>query len=289
MLTDWASFPGRQGVALQGRARTSAESGFDAVAVENADGGGAFVIVCDHASNRFPPEYGFLGLDEPARVAHIAWDPGALGVSRHLSSLLDAPLVHCTVSRLVIDCNRPLDAPDLIAATSETTTIPGNANLTDADRRRRIAAVHVPFHDAIDALVEARLAAGRATALIGVHSFTRVYRGVARPWEAGLIFDRNRRLADVLIEGLRAEGLNVGVNQPYAPADRVYYTLSRHGEARGLDCAMLEIRNDLVRSDDDEAEWATRIAGILSGVMLSEIKDVRSAASGNRIRAVGGA
>ena len=240
----------------------------DPAIVENAGGSGDFVLVCDHASNRFPAEYGFLGLPPAAREAHIAWDPGALGVSRHLSRLLDAPLVYSTVSRLVIDCNRPLDAPDLIATVSETTAIPGNASLSSAERRRRIAAVHKPFHDAIDELVDRRLSARRATALIGMHSFTPAYRGVRRTWEVGIIFDRNRRLADRLIDGLRAERLNVGVNEPYSPADRVYYTLSRHAEARGLDCAMIEIRNDLVHGAEEQASWARRLAKMVSGTTV---------------------
>jgi predicted N-formylglutamate amidohydrolase len=247
-------------------AHTSAERVLDSVAVENADGRGAFVLVCDHASNRFPPEYGLLGLSAEQREMHIAWDPGALAVSRHLSHMLDVPLVYSTVSRLVIDCNRSLDAPDLIAAVSETTTIPGNASLSPAERQRRIAAIHEPFHNAIDKLVEERLSAGRATALIGMHSFTPVYRGVGRPWEVAFIFNRNRRLSDLLIQGLKADGLNVGVNEPYSPADRVHYTLSRHAEARGLDCAMIEIRNDLVRTQRAEMEWAKRISGLLEPV-----------------------
>lgn len=252
----------------------AATGAIDPVAAENRGGGGRFVILCDHAANRFPPEFGFLGLEPSAREAHIAWDPGALGVSRCLAGILDAPLVYATVSRLIIDCNRALDAPDLIPALSETTAIPGNSALTDAQRRHRIAAIHEPFHRAIDELVESRLAAGRAPALIAIHSFTPVYRGVARPWEASLIFDRNRRLADVLVEGFRAAGLNVGVNEPYSPADRVYYTLSRHAEARGLDCAMIEIRNDLVRTARDETEWAERIAGILRTIESTKAERV---------------
>lgn len=248
-------------------ARKSAEPDSDAVGLENNDGRGAFVIVCDHASNRFPPEYGNLGLSPEAREEHIAWDPGALGISRRLSKMLDAPLVYSTVSRLIIDCNRALDAPDLIPAVSETTEVPGNSALSDAERRRRIEAIHEPFHRAIDAVIDRRLAFGRATALIGMHSFTRVYRGVERPWQTSLIFDRDRTLTDALIAGFAAEGLSVGVNEPYSPADRVYYTLSRHAEERGLDCAMIEIRNDLVRSERAEAEWAERIAGILSSAV----------------------
>jgi predicted N-formylglutamate amidohydrolase len=264
----------------------AATGAIGAVAVENRGGAGGFVIVCDHASNRFPPEFGFLGLSPADLDAHIAWDPGALGVARNLSRLLDAPLVYGTVLRLILDCNRPLDAPDLIAPISESTPIPGNAALVESERRRRIAAIHEPFHRAVDEVVEGRLNAGRATTLIAVHSFTPVYRGVPRPWEIGILFDRSRRLADVLITGLEADGLNVGVNQPYSPADRVYYTLSRHAEARGLDCAMIEIRNDLVRTQDSELEWAERIGRIASAADRAGINDMHSTGSRGQSRAV---
>jgi predicted N-formylglutamate amidohydrolase len=238
-------------------------------AVENPAGAGPFVIVCDHASNFIPPEYGMLGLGAAERAAHIAWDPGALGVSARLARALDAPLVHCTVSRLVIDCNRTLDAPDLIAETSELTAIPGNAGLSDLDRRSRIAAVHAPYHAALEALVDARLDAGRPSALVAVHSFTPVYRGVSRPWEIGVVFDRDRSLADPLIAAFRSEGLTVGVNEPYSPADRVYYTLTRHAEGRGLACVMLEIRNDLIRDEAGQAAWAGRIGAHLASIAAS--------------------
>jgi predicted N-formylglutamate amidohydrolase len=268
-------------------ARDGAGSGFAAVGRENADGRGAFVIVCDHASNRFPPEFGFLGLSPAEREAHIAWDPGALGVAQHLSRLLDAPLVYGKVSRLIIDCNRDPGAPDAIVEKSVVSgvAIPGNAALPDSERRRRIATVHEPFHRAIDDLVEARLNAGRVTALIAVHSFTPALGGIERPWEIGILFDRSRHLADLLIGGLKASGLNVGVNQPYSPADRVYYTLSRHAEARGLDCAMIEIRNDLVRAAASEMEWANRIAAIVSAANLTSIKDIHSTGSRSQGRA----
>jgi predicted N-formylglutamate amidohydrolase len=254
-------------VVLQGVAEgTVRPSGIDSVAVENAEGAGAYVILCDHASNRFPPEFGDLGLVAEDREAHIAWDPGALGVSRHLSELLDAPLAYPTVSRLIVDCNRSLDAPNLIAALSERTIVPGNARLTDTERRRRIAAVHEPYHRAIEALVASRLAAGRETALVAVHSFTPVYHGIARPWQVGILFDRDRRLADRLIADLAADGLTVGANEPYSPADGVYYTLSRHAESRGLACVMIEIRNDLLIGAAEQRAWAARLAAALGGV-----------------------
>lgn len=236
----------------------------DSVRVENSAGAGRFVIVCDHAANHFPAAYKFLGLPQTARDAHVAWDPGALGVSRHLARRLDAPLVHSTVSRLVIDCNRALDAPDLICAMSESIPVPGNASISEPERRRRIAAVHEPYHAAIDALLKQRLKAGLPTSVIAVHSFTPIYRGVSRPWQVGIIFDRDRRLADILVGGLKAEGFNVGVNEPYSPADGVYYTLACHAEARGLAAAMVEIRNDLIGTDAEQRVWAERLAALLA-------------------------
>jgi predicted N-formylglutamate amidohydrolase len=238
----------------------------DPAVVENRDGGGRFVILCDHASNFIPPEYASLGLGATERTAHIAWDPGAIEVARELARKLDAPLVYATVSRLVVDCNRPPDAPDLIAATSETTAIPGNAAVSDAERRRRIGTVHAPYHAAIDKLIGERVAAGRGAALIAIHSYTPIYRGVPRPWEVGVIFDRDRRIADPLIAALKTEGLKVGVNEPYSPADRVYYTLARHAEARGLAPAMIEIRNDLIASADQQRDWARLLARMLGGL-----------------------
>jgi predicted N-formylglutamate amidohydrolase len=250
---------------VEALAKTGVEArAAEPVAVENHAATGPFLVLCDHASNAIPPEYDSLGLGFAERAGHIAWDPGALAVSRQLASELDATLVHCTVSRLVIDCNRSLDAPDLIASTSETTTIPGNTALSDAERRRRIASVHAPYHAAIERLVDDRLDCGRAIAIIAVHSFTPVYRGVRRPWDIGIVFGPDRRLADPLIEGLRAASFTVGINEPYSPADRVYYTLTRQAESRGLAAAMIEIRNDLIATDEQAKAWGTCLAALLA-------------------------
>ena len=158
-----------------------------------------------------------------------------------MAAALDAVLVQSCVSRLVIDCNRPLDAPDLIPAVSETTEIPGNRNLGADERARRIALAHAPFHEAIDDVVAERLKAGRQTRIVSVHSFTPIYKGVRRPWHIGIIHDDDRRLAEPLIEALKAMSVTVGVNEPYSPADRVYYTLERHARSRGL--ALRDDRN----------------------------------------------
>ena len=239
----------------------------DAVDVFNGEGRGRIVLACDHASNFVPAEYGTLGLDAGEFQRHIAWDPGALPVARHMASLLEAPLVASRISRLVIDCNRPADAPDLIPEISETTVVPGNRGLDAGERARRIALAHQPFHAAIGELLDRRSRSGLESWLVSVHSFTPVYKGVARPWEIGIIHDEDERLAGPFIDGLRAiAGLTVGVNEPYSPADRVYYTLERHARARKIPCAMIEIRNDEVKDEKTQRKWAEMLAGIFAAL-----------------------
>jgi predicted N-formylglutamate amidohydrolase len=248
-------------------ARSAAEGAFEAVRVSNRDGAGPYLLVCDHASNFIPAHFGTLGLENSELSRHIAWDPGALPVIRRMADALDATLVESCVSRLVIDCNRPLDAPDLIAELSETTAVPGNENLTDAQRQERIALSWQPFHDTIEEVVAERLVKGMETRLVSVHSFTPVYKGVSRPWHIGIIHDEDDSLAAPMIKGLQAvDGITVGVNEPYSPADRVYFTLEQHGRSRGLACAMIEIRNDEIMEQSGQRKWADLLTGILAGL-----------------------
>jgi predicted N-formylglutamate amidohydrolase len=221
------------------------------------------VILCDHASNRIPEDYASFGFAEDALQTHIAWDPGALAVARLLSAKLDAPLFWPDASRLIIDCNRAADARTLIVVESEGRPVPANRGLSEEERSRRLANIHAPYHAAIDACLKSRMAEGRPTALIAIHSFTPVYLGNARPWQIGILFDDDRRLADPLISGLKADTtLTVGINQPYSPADGVYYTLSRHAGPRGLPAAMIEIRNDEIGDEAGALSWADRLARI---------------------------
>jgi predicted N-formylglutamate amidohydrolase len=233
------------------------------VVVEHAGRAGPFVILVDHASNFVPEVYGGLGLGEADLARHIAWDPGALPVARLMAEALDAPLVRATRSRLLIDLNRDPAAPDSICTLSETTAIPGNRDLSDLERARRVRDIYDPYHAAVDDLVAGRLAAGLPTALVALHSFNPVYRGVARPWPVGILFDEDRRLADPLVADLRSQGFLVGENEPYGPWDRVYHTLERHGRSRGLPVVMIELRNDGIADPEGQQAWAARLAGSL--------------------------
>lgn len=238
------------------------------VRVTNPDGAGPCIILCDHASNYVPDGFGSLGLKDSDLQKHIAWDPGALGVSAVMSRLLDAPLVESCISRLIIDCNRPLNAPDLVPSLSEMTTIPANENLSDAARQERIELSHKPYHAAIERLVQERKAAGMPEPVfVAVHSYTPIYRGVERPWHVGVIHDADERVAAPLIAGLQALGrYDVGINEPYSPADRVYYTLERHASAYGLPAVMIEIRNDLVTTAAEEKGWGEQFSALLNDI-----------------------
>jgi predicted N-formylglutamate amidohydrolase len=237
------------------------------VMIENLAASGRVVIACDHASNHIPAEFGDLGLGGAELSRHIAWDPGALGVSRGLSQRIDAPLVAGGVSRLIIDCNRDPAVFDSITEESDETAIPGNIRLDDDERLRRRRFVYDPFHAALEAVMAARRVSG-PVALIGVHTFTPVYRRSSRPWHVGVLYDRDTRLSGRILLALRRQpGLVVGENEPYGPEDRVYHTLDRHAQKRGLPSVMIEIRNDLVATPAGEAEWAERLAEIVAGAL----------------------
>jgi predicted N-formylglutamate amidohydrolase len=236
-------------------------------AVEIREGRGPFVIVCEHASNALPAALGTLGLSRDHLERHIAWDPGAAAVAEGLAARLGGDLVLQRYSRLAVDCNRAPDLAEAIPARSEDTDIPGNVGLGDAERAARLGAVWAPFHEALERLLDRRRTAGRPTILVTVHSFTPVYRGVARPLHVGIISTGERTLADALLAALRRDaGLIVGDNEPYSPKDNVDYTIRRHGFDRGLPHAMIEIRNDLVIDEEGQKQWAARLARDLGAI-----------------------
>lgn len=227
--------------------------------VVNADGRAGVVLACDHASNRVPRRLGNLGLDAAALADHIAWDPGAAEVARRLAALLDAPLVQSAYSRLVVDCNRPLRHPGSIAEVSDGVAVPGNRGLSPEARGLRVAELFAPYHAAIDGVLDARNR--RPTVLLAVHSFTPVLDGRTRPWPVGICHGRDPRLATLLRGALARDGdLTVGDNEPYPIEDAIDHTVPVHGEGRGLPAAMIELRQDGVRTPEAAAAWADRLA-----------------------------
>lgn len=239
------------------------EADGEAVAVENAEGAGICLFVCEHASRRMPERAGNLGLDSDALVSHIAWDPGALEVAKRLSVMLDGTLVHQRFSRLVYDCNRPPESPAAMPEKSEIYDIPGNHGLTVAERYARTAALYVPFHDRVCAVLAARKASGRPSVIVTVHSFTPVYLGEQRAVEIGILHDDDSRLADAMLAAAEGGSYRVERNEPYGPEDGVTHSLQLHGLPDGHLNVMIEVRNDLIRDEVGQGVVADYLAGLI--------------------------
>jgi len=240
-----------------------------AVELCHAAGKAAVLLTCDHASRAVPVALDKLGLTEIVLAQHIGWDIGAAAVTRRLAPMLDAPAVLAGYSRLVIDCNRRPDDPSSIPAASDGIAIPGNAALDAAARQARRAQLFEPYHAAIDAQLARIGAGGRAPAVISMHSFTPRMQGVARPWHVGVLWDGEGRIAEPLPAALRAElGAElVGDNQPYSAREPVGYTQRHHAFDRGLPHVAIELRQDLVAGDSGAAEWAERLARLLTPIL----------------------
>ncbi len=232
------------------------------VIVHRPNGTSPFFIACDHAGRRIPRRLGSLGLPDSELRRHIGWDIGAWATSLLLSDGLDAFAIAQIYSRLVIDCNRMPGVPSSIPIVSEATDIPGNINLSEADRQARADTLFHPYQNAIAAALDAR--SDRPTVMIAMHSFTPVYKSFVRPWHAGVLFNRDARLARPMLELLRSEpGLEVGENEPYAVSDLTDYTVPVHCEKRGLPHLELEIRQDLIETETGQRYWAGLLARLL--------------------------
>jgi len=224
------------------------------------------VLTCDHAENCLPARYGTLGLGPEALARHIAWDPGARAVTLALAGRLGAPAVLSRFSRLLIDPNRGRDDPTLVMRISDRAPIPGNLAVDETERAARIARYYAPYDDAIARTIDGALATGTVPAIVAIHSFTPVWRGRGRPWQVGVLWDADPRLAVPLIDALRSPGdLVVGDNEPYDGAlagDALY----RHATRRGLPHALVELRQDLIADDAGVEDWTDRLAAILTAL-----------------------
>jgi predicted N-formylglutamate amidohydrolase len=199
---------------------------------------------------------------------HIAWDIGAADVAIRLAAALDAFAILQTYSRLVIDCNRRPGIPASIVRKSEATRIPGNEVVTVEEAAAREREIFRPYHDRIRTELDMRQAQGQLAMLISVHSFTPRFHGKQRPWHAGVLYNRDARLAGELLRHLRAEpGLVIGDNEPYSVGDTTDYTIPEHGERRGLPHVGIELRQDLIGTEAGQIEWAERLARALVSIV----------------------
>jgi predicted N-formylglutamate amidohydrolase len=239
--------------------------------IEGALDAGA-IVICDHASNGLPAEYGDLGLSRPSLERHIAYDIGAAWLTRRLAHLLGAPAVLSTFSRLLIDPNRGADDPTLVMRLSDGAIVPGNAHVDADEIERRRLRYWTPYRDAVARTVDAMCATGRAPAIISMHSFTPIWRGAARPWKVGVLWDRDPRLAFPLLQALAAESdlapahETVGDNEPYDGALEGD-TIDDIATVRGLANALIEVRQDLIATEPGARDWAERLHRLLTPIL----------------------
>lgn len=248
-------------MTVQAQFFTSDEA--EPVVVENPLGKGRVLLVCEHASHTLPARFGTLGLSEEVRKSHIAWDPGALAVTRLLSASLDATIVYQNYSRLIYDCNRPPESTSAMPVSSEIYDIPDNTDLSEAERFARTAALYIPFQTRVSDLIANR----NDVVLVTMHSFTPVYHGKRREVEIGLLHDKDARLVDAMLDHIEGKDFRVERNEPYGPEDGVTHTLRLHALPNGLLNVMIEVRNDLIQNEEGQRA----AAGFLSGLLTKAI------------------
>ena len=223
----------------------------------NEDGSAPIVFNCDHASNRVPQPYGDLGVPAREFQRHIALDIGSAAITEILAKRFNAPAILSTVSRLLIDCNRRFEDPNLTAAVSDGTEVPANRGITADERAKRWRTYHQPYHQAIWAALERKLAQGQRPALIAIHSMTPVLKGIARPWQIAICWLDDRRLSDPMLAALRARpGITVGDNEPYRLDLAEDYTVPVHAMRRGLKHLLVEFRQDEIVDAPGQRRWA---------------------------------
>lgn len=222
------------------------------------------LFLCEHSGKEVPAALKGLGISEEDLSDHIGWDIGAAGVTRHLAEMFNATAVLATYSRLVIDANRPLDHPGSMPEESDARRIPGNIGLSAEDRRARQEACFWPYHR-MAARHRVRLAARQEPVLVFVHSFTpQMADGSPRPWEIGILWDEDERLAKPMLDHLAGVlGERVGDNQPYTGKGGTGYSAQVHAKETALPHIMLEVRNDLIRDSAGQKHWAGVLAEAL--------------------------
>lgn len=222
-----------------------------------------FVFLCDHASNAIPQRYQNLGLSSEDLKRHIAYDPGAAEVTEMLAQHFGASAVLSRFSRLVIDPNRGEDDPTLLMRIADGAVVPGNRVIDTAERDQRLATFYWPYHRAITHVIDEKIARGITPILISIHSFTETWRGAPRPWHVGILWAQDPRVARPLIDGLaKNEAWVVGDNAPYS-GELQGDTLWRHGTERKIPHALIELRQDLIRSEEGQRDWANTLIRVL--------------------------
>lgn len=236
----------------------------------NKNGPNPIILVCEHASNRVPSQLQNLGLTETQLQSHVAWDPGAFLLAQKLSVDLDAPLIAARFSRLAYDCNRPPQAAGAMPAQTEVCLVPGNAQLSEADRLSRTCEIYQPFHAALSTMIAAKRATCIVPIVITIHSFTPVFEGTQRYFEICYLHSEDRRLCDAMHDvSTEASDYDIRLNQPYGPEDGVLHSIEKQLEDDAFPYVMIEVRNDLLATDSGLREISCFLSKRISMAVYS--------------------
>lgn len=207
------------------------------------------LLVCDHASRRFPLSLGDLGVDPAVSRCHLGSDIGARNLTKLLADRLGVTAVLQSYSRLVVDCNRQLLDPGAFLQFGDGVVINGNCHLNTEQKQARADEIYWPYHNAIGTEISRLTAVTAKPSMLAIHSFTPVLNGVFREWQIGVLWDVDGLVAEPLIQQMRDSGYVVGDNEPYSGKALQDFTIDHHAEAAGLPHAGIEVRQDLIDSE----------------------------------------
>ena len=227
------------------------------------------LLVCDHASNRFPKSLGTMGLDYLDRLSHITVDIGSRATTESLARQLNTTAILCQYSRLIVDCNRNISDNSAYLDKSDGVDIPGNQNLNDNEKEIRESEIYWPYHNAIDTQISRLKRQKVSPIIISIHSFTPVFNGNKREWEVGVLWDKDPTTARIFINKLTEAGFLVGDNKPYSGKDLEDFTLDYHAETIGLPHVGIEIRQDLINNDDGVMRISNTLQKVISSLVLT--------------------
>lgn len=238
------------------------------VTVINPTGNSKWLLVCEHASQTIPDYLNQLGLDEAQINRHIGYDIGAYDMTLALSEKLNATAIVCNYSRLVIDCNRTLTAPDCIPLSSDGTVIPGNIHISHEEKTNRIKKIYQPFHRCVSNTLVDKLLNNPKTKLANIHSFTPMLseEGVPRPWDIGFIYRHPHPTQEIINALIAQTDYIVGDNEPYNGFIHKGYTLPAHADAQDIPSFLVEFKQDLIAEKSGVEHWAN--------VLLRALKEV---------------
>lgn len=200
------------------------------------------LLTCEHASKNIPQEYGMLGLTEDElNNSKDLYDPGSSEITRHLAERLGSSALYSDVSRLVIDCNRRLDAAtkhenayhscplktELLVereGCEDMIKIPqnifDNQEEFDAEEKSRYEKYAAPYVNTAYNLIDQLRKNHEKTYIVQIHSFFPEYNGDKRNVDIGVLYDHAGEPAGRVAQCLsKNTDLHVAENRPWSIKD----------------------------------------------------------------------